>query len=228
MNQFQEPPQEQEDFPTNVPVPTFRHGNRLLEEAGIDESEHADNVDAFLLYSNDEVRMRTLSSGLVGVGADQESTSTETEGEGSTRKRKTRISFELHPSVFIENLLLASDDFFVSDFDDINDNEDDAVKVEAKAMTEDPQMNALASLASLLLGGNLHSVILVLVVNANKFGVPPQMGVGYFDPCFISVPLTKLPIVSSSVASETLHLVNSQYGIGSPLPSLMISMSENQ
>ena len=155
MNQFQEPPQEQ-DFPTNVPVPTFRHGNRLLEAAGIGESEHADKVDAFLLYSNDDVRMRTLSSGLVGVGADQESTSTETEGEGGTRKRKTRISFELHPSVFIENLLLASDDSFVSDFDDINDNEDDAVEVEAKAMTEEPQMNALASLASLLLGGNLH------------------------------------------------------------------------
>ena len=163
MNQFQEPPQEQEDFPTNVPVPTFRHGNSLLQEAGIDESEHADKVDAFLLYSNNEVRLRTLSSGL--VGADQESTSTETEGGGSTRKRKTRISFELHPSVFIEDLLLAGDDFFVSDFDDINDNEDekeavkvkamtddindneeDAVEVKAKAMTEDPQMNALASL----------------------------------------------------------------------------------
>ena len=162
MNQFQEPPQEQ-DFPTNVPVPTFRHGNRLLEAAGIDESEHADKVDAFLLYSNDEVRMRTLSSGL--VGANQQSMSTETEGEDSTRKRKTRISFELHPSVFIENLLLAGDDFFVSDFDDINDNEDekeavkvkamtddindneeDAVEVKAKAMTGDPQMNALASL----------------------------------------------------------------------------------
>eukprot|EP00984_Skeletonema_dohrnii_P013263 scaffold5464_cov97-Skeletonema_dohrnii-CCMP3373.AAC.7 len=167
MNRFQKPPQEQEDFPTNVPVPTFRHGNRLLEAAGIGESEHADKdkVDAFLLYSNDEVRMRTLSSGLVGVGADQESTSTETEGEGGTRKRKTRVSFELHPSVFIENLLLAGDDFFVSEFDDINDNEDekeavkvkamtddindneeDAVEVKAKAMTEDPQMNALASL----------------------------------------------------------------------------------
>uniref|UniRef100_A0A6U3U775 Uncharacterized protein n=1 Tax=Skeletonema marinoi TaxID=267567 RepID=A0A6U3U775_9STRA len=165
MNHFQEPPQEQEDFPTNVPVPTFRHGNRLLEAAGIDESEHADKVDAFLLYSNDEVRIRTLSSGLVGVGADQESTSTETEGDGGTRKRKTRISFELHESVFIENLLLAGDDFFVSDFEDINDNEDeeeavkvkamtddindneeDAVEVKAKAMTEDPQMNALASL----------------------------------------------------------------------------------
>ena len=144
MNQFQEPPQEQ-DFPTNVPVPTFRHGNRLLEEAGIGESEHADKVDAFLLYSNDDVRMRTLSGGQ--VGADQ---------EGGTRKRKTRISFELHPSVFIENLLLAGDDddSFVSDFDDINDNEEEAVKV--KAMTEDPQMNALVFL---LFGGDLHANI---------------------------------------------------------------------
>ena len=52
----------------------------------------------------------------------------------------------------------------------------------------------------------------VLHERNRQFGVPPQMGVGYFDPCFISVPLTKLPIVSSSVATETLHLlVNSQY-----------------
>eukprot|EP00986_Skeletonema_menzelii_P003026 scaffold891_cov130-Skeletonema_menzelii.AAC.4 len=40
--------------------------------------------------------MRTISSGV--LGADQESTST----EGGTRK--TRISFELHPSVFYEDL----------------------------------------------------------------------------------------------------------------------------
>jgi hypothetical protein len=148
MIQFQEPPQEQ-DFPTNVPVPTFRHGNRLLEAAGIDESEQADKFDAFLLYSNDEVRMRTLSGGM--VRADQESTSTETEGDGGTRKRKTRISFELHPSVFIEDLLLAGDDddSFVSDFDDIHE---DAVK----AMAEDPQAQVNA-LVFLLFGGNLHA-----------------------------------------------------------------------
>eukprot|EP00984_Skeletonema_dohrnii_P028192 scaffold18090_cov82-Skeletonema_dohrnii-CCMP3373.AAC.2 len=145
MNQFQELLQEQ-DFPQNVPVPTFRHGNRLLEAAGIGESEQADKVDAFLLYSNDEVRMRTLSGGM--VGADQESTSTETEGEGGTRKRKTRISFELHPSVFIENLLLG-DDSSLSDFDDIDE---DAVK----AITEDPQAQ-LNALISLLFGGNLHA-----------------------------------------------------------------------
>ena len=155
MNQFQEPPQEQ-DFPTNVPVPTFRHGNRLLQEAGIDESEQADKVDAFLLYSNDDVRMRTLGGGQ--VGANQQSMSTETEGEDSTRKRKTRISFELHPSVFIEDLLLAGDDddSFVSDFDDINDNEDEEEAVKVKAMTEDPQMNALVFL---LFGGDLHANI---------------------------------------------------------------------
>ena len=147
MIQFQEPPQEQ-DFPTNVPVPTFRHGNRLLEAAGIDESEQADKFDAFLLYSNDEVRMRTLSGGM--VGADQESTSTQTEGEGSTRKRKTRLSFELHPSVFTENLLLGDDSSLsLSDFDDIHE---DAVK----AMAEDPQAQVNA-LVFLLFGGNLHA-----------------------------------------------------------------------
>eukprot|EP00984_Skeletonema_dohrnii_P026609 scaffold15958_cov72-Skeletonema_dohrnii-CCMP3373.AAC.2 len=158
MNQFQEPPQEQ-DFPKNVPVPTFRHGNRLLEAAGIDESEQADKLDAFLLYSDDEVRMRTLSGGM--VGADQESTSTETEGEGEggTRKRKTRLSFELHPSVFIENLLLG-DDSFLSDFEDIDE---DAVET----MAEDPQAQVNA-LVSLLFGGNLHRQIIVVVVECKQ------------------------------------------------------------
>ena len=84
------------------------------------------------------------------VGADQESTSTETEGEGSTRKRKTRISFELHPSVFIEDLLLGHDSS-LSDFDDIDE---DAVKT----MAEDPQAQ-VNSLVSLLFGGNLHANI---------------------------------------------------------------------
>ena len=96
MNNSQELPQDQ-DWPANVPVPTFRHSslNSFLQEAGFEPQ--GDKVDAFLLYSNDEVRLRTISGGV--LGADQESTSAEGDN------RKTRLSFELHPSAFIEDLL---------------------------------------------------------------------------------------------------------------------------
>ena len=100
MNNSQELPQDQ-DWPANVPVPTFRDGNcslnSFLREAGFESEPQGDKVDAFLLYSNDEVRMRTISGGV--LGADQESTSAEGDN------RKTRLSFELHPSAFIEDLL---------------------------------------------------------------------------------------------------------------------------
>ena len=101
MNHSQELPQEQ-GWPAHVPVPTFRNGsslNSFLQEAGFESEQQGDKVDAFLLYSNDEVRMRAISGGV--LGADQESTSAES-------NRKTRLSFELHPSVFIEDLLLAN------------------------------------------------------------------------------------------------------------------------
>ena len=104
MNHSQELPQER-DWPKakSVSVPTFRHRNSLdslLQQAGFEQQGQGDKIDAFLLYSNDEVRMRTISSGL--LGADQESTSTE-----DHTIRKTRMSFEVHPSVFCEDFLLA-------------------------------------------------------------------------------------------------------------------------
>ena len=55
-----------------------------------------------MIYSDDEVRMRTLSGG--ARGSDHPSTAT----DGVTRK--TRLSFELHPSAFLEDFL--PDDFF--------------------------------------------------------------------------------------------------------------------
>ena len=130
----QEPPREQ-DFTVSVLVPTFRNENSLLQDADIVEKEQDDKVDAFLLYSNDEVRLRTLSGGI--VRAEQNSTLT----QGITRK--TRISFELHPSVFMEELLLADDSF--SDFDRINEEERINEEDFAKAINEDPQMYALLS-----------------------------------------------------------------------------------
>ena len=149
MNHSQEPPQER-DWPANVPVPTFRRGSSLsssLQEAGFEQQ--CDTVDAFLLYSNDEVRMRTISSGVLGAG--QESTST----EGGTRK--TRISFELHPSVFIEDFLLA----------DADDNADDSLYGEPDDISEEDVVEALSNgshmnaLVSYLLGEDLNSNIRV-------------------------------------------------------------------
>ena len=79
--------------------------------------------------------MRTISGGI--LGADQESTSTE-----DHTIRKTRISFELHPSAFIDDFLLAdayADDSLHGHADGISEEDD------VKALNEDPHMNALAS-----------------------------------------------------------------------------------
>ena len=133
MNHSQELPQEQ-GWPANVPVPTFRHSSldSFLQEAGFEGQ--GDKVDAFLLYSNDEVRLRTISGGV--LGADQESTSAES-------NRKTRLSFELHPSVFIEDLLLADDvDDSLNHGDTTDSSREEAV---VKASDADSYMNALVS-----------------------------------------------------------------------------------
>jgi len=80
--------------------------------------------------------MRTISGGI--LGAPHESTSTE-------EIRKTRISFELHPSVFFE-------DFFADDFLANRVNEEAVIK----NLNENPQMSALVSL---LFGEEFHANI---------------------------------------------------------------------
>ncbi len=132
MNQFQDSPQEQDFTVVNVPVPTFRNENSLLQAAGINEREQADKLDAFLFYSDDEVRMRTLSGGIVGAEQRQNSTPTPTPTQDITRK--TRISFELHPCVFMEDFLLSNESF--------SDNEEAA----GKAMNDDPYLHSISEL----------------------------------------------------------------------------------
>lgn len=71
--------------------------------------------NAFLRYSNDEVRMQTLMI----------STTTTTQRdtyqpEAQVVERKTRISFELHPSLIVEDMLHE-----LGDNDDDDDNCDD-------------------------------------------------------------------------------------------------------
>ncbi|KAL7493321.1 hypothetical protein ACHAWT_003466 [Skeletonema menzelii] len=124
-----------------LPIPTF-HGNSLLdlEEAGISTEEQDHHEDAFLFYSDDEVRMRVLSGGT--RGADHHHQSTVTDGVVT---RKTRISFELHPSVFFDDLL--SDEDFIG-----NDFTEEAVM---EAARNNPKVASVASiLAAFLFEGD--------------------------------------------------------------------------
>jgi hypothetical protein len=71
----------------------------------VDDTDPPTHYDAFLYYSDDEVRMRTLSGGILGSTREEPAMSN---GGGTTIRRKTRLSFELHPSVFLDDLF--SDD----------------------------------------------------------------------------------------------------------------------
>eukprot|EP00581_Thalassiosira_minuscula_P009622 CAMPEP_0183708716 /NCGR_PEP_ID=MMETSP0737-20130205/4937_1 /TAXON_ID=385413 /ORGANISM="Thalassiosira miniscula, Strain CCMP1093" /LENGTH=95 /DNA_ID=CAMNT_0025936631 /DNA_START=1033 /DNA_END=1320 /DNA_ORIENTATION=- len=63
-------------------------------------AESIKSNDAFLYYSNDDIRMKTLKLEEVP----------ETVGAIEIRvPRKTRISFELHPSVLLEDLMEEED-----------------------------------------------------------------------------------------------------------------------
>ena len=104
-------------------VPTLRDHPLFIEESDIGEINNSSGRgDAFLHYSDNEVRMRRISGGL--LGAPQQSAATEV-------IRKTRISFELHPSLFFEDLF--ADDLLA---DDVNE---EAV---VKNWNENPQLSA--------------------------------------------------------------------------------------
>ncbi len=130
MNQFQERPQD-----LMKKVPTFRERS-LLEEAGISKNIQE---DAFLFYSNDEIRMRALSGGMRGAAHQ----STVIDGVA----RKTRISFELHPSVFFEDFFFEE---FFADEAFVNGVDEDVTEGEAEdataATTESPKMEGVVSI----------------------------------------------------------------------------------
>lgn len=115
------PPQHQHILATTVP--TFR--DRPLYEY-IDIGDSSTSIDAFRFYSNSEIRMRTLSGGLLGAAHEHEATE---------ETRKTRLSFELHPSVL---------------FEDLSANDDVPIAQEGN-MNENPQ-SELAALVSFLFG----------------------------------------------------------------------------
>ena len=108
MSQLQDKPNAK-DKDATLNVTTFRE-HFLSKQTDRDQSNQvADTVetDAFLYYSNDEVRLWTISGGI--LGAAQETTMYEV-------KRKTRLSFELHPSVFYEKLF--SDELSVNEINE--------------------------------------------------------------------------------------------------------------
>ena len=144
MNQFQDLRQ---DFTMNVP--TFFRDKSLLEYAGLVKNEQE---DAFMIYSDDEVRMRALSGG--ARGSDHQPRA----ADGVTRK--TRLSFELHPAVFFEDFL--PDDFFGN-----GDNEGDLEEYIHDIMEDMIENSALEraaldqsgdhGLSSILFGGDEHA-----------------------------------------------------------------------
>ena len=78
--------------------------------------------DAFLHYSNDETRMNTLMLKEAPKCQRQQRV---------TQERKTRISFEVHPSLILEDLLFDNDGDCMAESDDIGsllllDCEDDS------------------------------------------------------------------------------------------------------
>lgn len=119
-------------------VPTFR--DRPLYEY-IDIGDSSTSIDAFRFYSNDEIRMRTLSGGILGAAHDHEHTVTE-------ETRKTRLSFELHPSVLFEDLS-ANDDVPIAE-------EGNNHAIDDRNMNNENLQSELAALVSLLYGYGLE------------------------------------------------------------------------
>ena len=87
-----------ETNPRTIRVPTFSPRTNSI-------TKKSERGDAFLRYSNDEVRMQTL---MMSTATRRDTQQT----EAQVVDRKTRISFELHPSLIMEDMLreLGDDD----------------------------------------------------------------------------------------------------------------------
>ena len=87
--------------------------------------------DAFLKYSSDEVRMKTLkmsegTSSCTKSSLEKQAIATPKQ----QRERKTRISFELHPSLIMEDMI----------FEDDLDNDVDGEDINLEDLLQDVQM----------------------------------------------------------------------------------------
>lgn len=101
-------------------------------------TKKSERDDAFLRYSNDQVRMRTLMMSTATTTQGEEHTTTTHQAEQV--ERKTRLSFELHPSLIIEDLL---QDLDYGDANGISDDVsfDDMILSLLQGQEEDDLMN---------------------------------------------------------------------------------------
>ena len=87
-------------------VPTMKQAQDTCNSSPTTVCKH----DAFLHYSNDETRMNTLM---------MKETPKYQRQQRVTQERKTRISFEVHPSLILEDLLFDNDGDCMAESDDI-------------------------------------------------------------------------------------------------------------
>ena len=99
-----------------IAVPT-KSGDEVVNSSRTQANPERDN-DAFSYYSNDQVRIRTLK--LWGKSSNNNQ---EEQHQEELVERKTRISFELHPSLILEDPLdeLAEEGELFVDGDEIID-----------------------------------------------------------------------------------------------------------
>jgi len=111
---------ESDSFTLELEVPTTTM--KLAQDTRNSSPTTACKHDAFLHYSNDETRMNTLMLKEASKCQRQQRV---------TQERKTRISFEVHPSLILEDLLFDNDGDCMAESDDIGsllllDCEDDS------------------------------------------------------------------------------------------------------
>ena len=120
MQQFHELPEDKGSLLV-VSVPTF-HESLQPQVVHISQVK-TKSEDPFLYYSNDHVRMRRLTGKDNNSTATQDSHDDGLQGrvQDSTRTgcitRKTRLSFEVHPSLFVEDSQDEDDRFSHLDLD---------------------------------------------------------------------------------------------------------------
>ena len=95
-----------------IAVPT-KSGDEVVNSSRTQPNPERDN-DAFSYYSNDQVRIRTLKL----WGRSSINNQEEPQQQQQRQERKTRISFELHPSLILEDILNEAGEEGLFDGDD--------------------------------------------------------------------------------------------------------------
>ena len=115
---------ESDSFTLDLEVPTTITTMKQAQDTHNSSPTTVCKHDAFLRYSNDETRMNTLM---------MKETPKYQRQQRVTQERKTRISFEVHPSLILEDLLFDDDGDSIAESDDIGsllDCEDDSTSTD--------------------------------------------------------------------------------------------------